>query len=272
MEGEEAMIKKNILIPITYSGLFFITYLITCKELNGTELIFRLSFGYVGNHKAFIGEAFFHYLLIVFSHILFGNRLFKNFCNATAYFYIRTVNLKRWFMEEIIQLFIDIVKFYFINILSLLSLCLLSGKLNKFEFSDILFILYFIMVYSLFTFITSIAINIISIYADSGMAFTIVEGINTIFIGFYLITGDIYTEEYLINNPYIFKYNPICHLMIGLHKSNLISMNKYLTTPKLQINLSTSILFLLLFTILFIVAGCFFINKKDLMGDKMEGE
>lgn len=266
------MNKKNIIVPVSYSVFFFMNYILTNKEISVTELISKLSFGTFGNHKGFLGEAIFQYFLIVFAHIIFGSRLFKNFCNATAYFYIRTVNLKRWFLGEALNLLIDIIKFYFINLFTLIGLCFFSGKIYKFEFSDILFILYFIALYSMFTFITCIILNIISIYADSGIAFMIVEGLNAIFIGFYLISGDIFTTEYLMDHSYIFKLNPICHLIIHIHKSNLSIMNKCLVYPLSQTSLSESFIFLLLCTIFVVIAGCLMINKMDLIGNKMEGE
>lgn len=271
MEGEEEMNKKNIIIPVSYSVFFFMIYILTNKEISVTELILRLSFGTFGNYKGCLGDAIFQYFLIVFAHVIFGSRLFKNFCNATAYFYVRTVNLKRWFIGEAINLLIDIIKFYFINLFALIGLCLFSGKIHKFEFSDILFILFFIALYSMFTFITCIILNIISIYADSGIAFMVVEGLNAIFLGLYLITGDISTT-YLMDHSYLFKLNPICHLIIHIHKSNLSIMNKYLTYPLSQTSLSASFIFLLLCTIFVVIAGCFMIDKMDLIGDKLEGE
>ncbi len=266
------MNKKNIIIPISYSTFFFMIYIFTIKEISVTDLILRLSFGTFGNSMGFLGDAIFQYFLIVFAHVIFGSRLFKNFCNATAYFYVRTINLKRWFLGEAVNLLIDIIKFYFINLFVLIGLCLFSGKMHKFEFNDILFILYFISLYSMFTFITCIILNIISIYADSGISFMLVEGLNTIFIGLYLITGNIFSTEYLMNHSYIFKLNPICHLIIHIHKSNLSITNKYLTYPLSQTSLSASFIFLLLCTILIVIASYFMIDKMDLIGDKLEGE
>lgn len=265
------MNRKNIIIPASYSVIFFMVCIFMHKKISISKLILILSFGIFNNYKACIGDAFFQYLLIVFAHVVFGTQLYKNFCNATAYFYVRTVNLKRWFLDEAAKLFTEIIQFYFINLSVLIGLCFISGKLTKIELCDILFILYFIALYSMFTFITCILLNIIAIYADSGIAFTVVESINAVFMGLYLMTGDIFTPEYLMSHSYIFKLNPICHLMIHIHKSNMTVMNKYLTNPLIQTSLSISFVFLLLCTIFVVIAGCLAINKMDLIGDKMEG-
>lgn len=266
------MNRKNIIIPASYSVIFFMVCIFVHKKISISELILVLSFGIFNNYKASVGDAFFQYLLIVFAHVVFGTRLYKNFCNATAYFYVRTVNLKRWFLDEAVILFADIIQFYFIHLSVLIGLCFVSGKLTKIELCDIFFILYFIALYSMFTFITSILLNIIAIYTDSGIAFMAVEGINAVFMGLYLMTGEIFTPEYLANHSYIFKLNPICHLIIHIHKSNITIMNEHLTNPLIQTSLSASFVFLLLCTIFVVVAGCFMINKMDLIGEKMEGE
>lgn len=266
------MNSKNILFPVIYGFFFFVFYLLPCEEISITDLVFKLSFGNFGNHKAFLGDALFVFLIVIFAHILFGNRIYKSFCNASIYFYVRTKNLKRWFVREILQLFINVFLYYLTILFVILFLSFFFNKINKFMFNDFLFVIYFIVIYALYTFNTCIIINIISIYIDSGIAFTIVESINIICIGLYLFTGDLFDNNFLLNNSYLLKYNPICHLIIGIHKSKLDIMDKYLINPIMQTNLSVSIIKSLIFMFFLIIIGCITISRIELIGEAQEGE
>ncbi|MGN0151904.1 MAG: hypothetical protein ACI39Q_05465 [Wujia sp.] len=265
------MNKKIVIIPILYSLLFFVTYLLSEKAVSASQLIIWLSFGCISNHKAFLSEAFFQFLFVMFAYTVFGNRIYKNFCNASAYFYVRTTSIRRWYLQETIAMLIDIVEYYSITLVTLMCLCFCSGKMNKIESCDLLFIIYFVTIFSIHTLGAGIAINVLSMYVNSGMALGIVAGINVFFMGCYLITGDIFSEEYLSNNSLIFKINPICHLMIGIHESKCGIMSEYLNRSLLQASLSDSIIYLSIFTISFIILGYILIDKIDILGEKEEG-
>ena len=172
-------------------------------------------------------------------------------------FFSRYPKRNKWFFTETLKL-------YLFGCIYLL-LMLISGTFACNLFSKIVIdrkmwklLFFYICIYSLYLFVSTFAINLLSILFSSNVAFIIVEGINSFFIAAFTIVGNFFAPEGVILPQYewTIKINPFYYLIFSMHNNN-----------------TDYFIFILLFfsmAVLLFICSYFVINKHDFIDSNRE--
>lgn len=262
---------KNIGIGLFYTIIFYFFFFEKVKQIDLSEIVTAFSLGSFVNHKSALNMALVQLLYIIFAFIMYGNNIYSDFCNAAAYFFVRKKNIQNWFLRATIKLYLSIISYVVVCILFIAFLCFCTGILTKCDLSGILLVVYHIIIYSIYIFTGCLVINLLSILLNSGLALGIVSGLNLLFLAAYLITGDIYDDEAILNNSWIFRINPLCHIILRIHKTNLEKLKYSLYNPLINQGLISSVFIIIASATIVCLFGIKMVSKLDILGDRLEG-
>lgn len=266
------MRKRIYIIPILLGLLLFVSYYLNVENISLRSIIFTFSFGSVEYYKPYITEVTFRYIQILIAHFIFGTYIYKHFCSASVYYFSRTKKKKKWYYIESLKMYLNI----FLYVLCLITVpvlaAIVTGKAGKILAADILFFLYYLVVYSLFIFITVEIINLLSILWASNAGFVLVEILCLTFFGLYTILGEVFDEAYITGHSWLVRWNPACHLIIKIHSSKWDFLNESINRIFIDFPLSESVIVLGLFAIAVLFAGGFLVSRIDMVNQNKEGE
>jgi|GEM_PF-6645104 len=163
----------------------------------------------------YLGEMVVSYLPILVFHVLFGNVIYKNFCVAGIYYFTRTEKIGVWIAKEALKTLCFSVLYALCTIISGFVVCNCYGKLI-FEIDKITVFEFFsyIILVSLFVYITTIAINSFAILTESGLGFVISEAVIMFTMVCFCAYKDLFGEYDTTDiHSWFLKVNPFRHLI-----------------------------------------------------------
>lgn len=182
----------------------------------------------IGYFTQYLPQITYWFFPLLFFQAFFGSYIYRHFCTASIYFFSRYTKRTRWLFKEILRLFLFCCLYLFVMLISGLVVCSLVSKV-KIDASIWKMFCYYMVIYSLYLFVVTLGINLLSIVFNSNIGFIVVEGINLFFIAAFAIAGNLFAPEGVILEQYewIIKINPFYYLIFSMRNSNndyLISM------------------------------------------------
>lgn len=242
----------------------------------GTESISNLILAYgfesVQILAPYITEMTFWYMPLLLFQILYGTFIYRHFCTAGVYFFSRKNKRVRWFLIEAAKLYL--YAFAYLLIMLLCSIGMMSVlKKTVYDRGTFLLAVYYLLIHSLFLFVTTLVINLLAILFSSLAAFVITEGICMLEIGFFVFQGEYPGEAYVLSHPWMIHCNPVSHLILWLHESRIEAVDRLIHREDIGLDLNHSVLLYLVIAILLLCAGCVIVKKYDFVGEqRTEGE
>lgn len=205
-----------------------------------------------------------NYILI----LLWGSKLYSHFCTASIYVFSRCPNRIRWYRKALLPLVKAICVFELLFLSTIVITAVLRYEVI-FSVKGFFLLGYHALIYTLWNFTLVLLVNIIAMKLGSSMAFTLVMVIHmtcTAALSIIEILTKIKAQQ---NTIEVFLwFNPVAHMVLGWHRSPLLSSE--LANSRYSLNLSVSILIPALLCIITVVTGGLFIQKQDLLVEDIE--
>lgn len=262
---------KFLLIAFVCGALSFMATAIKSDEISLNEIIFVTAFGNVEYLPYFFPTFLETYIPIMFFQFFYGTYIYRHFCTASVYYFSRKCNRTVWLLKEILSLYIFSMIYVSIYLGTEILCCSIFSNVIA-DKSSVFFILYYVALYSLFLFVTALAINILSILFTSNVGVMLVEAVVLLGVGAYLMLGKKYiTDDTLISKyAWMIKINPFAHLNIRIHSSGIELINNAINEKNIRMDLSVSIVLYLTFAILIVLFGCVVVNKHNFITTNQE--
>lgn len=193
-------------------------------ETTLSEMVFQLS----GSRGVFmLGLSFselMEFVLRLFPMFIFemyaGIILYRHFCTASIYVFSRCPHRMKWYAFESLSLFGLVCLF---NILMLAaavftSVCRYEVRTDG---EGIRLLIYHFLIYSLWTYITALLVNLTAMYFGSSTGYAAVTFMQLIFI-MLLNFADFFVRHSGsgLSHEKLLVWNPIAHLVLGWHKGS----------------------------------------------------
>ena len=251
--------------------LSFMGTAIKNDEILLNDIIISTAFGNVEYMPYFFTNFFVAYIPLTFFHFFYGTYIYSHFCTASVYYFSRKCNRTGWFLKEVGSLYIFAVLYVIIYLGSEILCCVIFSSVQA-DISSLYLILYYIVLYSLFLLVVTLAINLSSILFTSNIGLMLVEVVVMLCVGAYLMLGQKYiTDDSLIGKyTWMIKANPFSHLIMNLHSSSIEKINKAINVKNIDFDLNISCVVYLSLGIITILAGCIIVNKHNFIVSNQE--
>ena len=191
-----------------------------------------------------------------------GTELYRHFCTASVYVFSRYPHRLIWYSKEVMVVFVAVILFQAIQIATVITTTVCRYQ-TIFDAAGIGLLMYHFAIHSMWLFLATLFINLLSIYIGSDSAYLSVIGGQVA-----LITLLTFVRE--DTAPIIRAANPISHLVIGWHGSENMLYSEVLRTAYQYLNLNGSLLFVVLISVFITLMGGVLIKKHDLMISNLE--
>lgn len=240
------------------SGIFCILgYAIQSRALLLSDIVALFGMREIECYVQFLSNIAYWYIPLLFFQALYGTYVYRHFCTASVYFFSRYTKRTSWFLRESCALyFMGLIYLIMMLVAAIVCSALFSNVIIDEQSAKIF--LYYIGIYSLYLFVTTMGINIIAIIFNSNSGFLVVEGVNLFSITLFALVGNFFAPEGFILEEYewILKINPFYYLVFGMK----IQDKDYLTSLEL---------FMVLAIVTWLI-GCRVVNKRDFIGGNKE--
>jgi len=238
----------------------------TVFQLSGSEAEFPLGFSY----SELVG-----FLLIMFPLFIFeiyaGLMVYKYFCIASVYIFSRYTNRKGWYRKEAVRLYLLVLGFMLVMILSMIITVYLRGKYIIYDSEGFLLLFYHILIWSLYTYIMTMGINLLSMYFTSEKGYLIVSAYQIIcLLWIYIAAQLFYKSEGTVSFSEMVLLNPIAHLVLQWNGSCLGILNNLLSSNYLSSHLETTIFVFLILALIVTFIGEKVVIHKDILVSNQE--
>lgn len=256
---------KCISVSLFFGVFETLFYLESNDQIVFSDIIFQFSFLKTVIQGPYIIDMtlmFFPYLIF---QILFGTYIYQHFCSASVYYFSRCSNRVAWLLKEVLRLYSYVLIYLG---------CLIGGGLIvagithaiTFDLESFILFFYYLLIYSLYLYLTVVLINILAIIFNSSTAFVIVAGFEMAFILLLVLWEKflpLHDSIYAGRNSMLLQLNPVAHLVLAWHSSFLDKLNAKINVYSISFDLNISILLFLGLSILVTVIGCKVVKKKD---------
>lgn len=235
------------------------------EEVSLIMMVKVLSFGEFQIDATYL----YFFLIRYFPFLLFqafcGVSLYRHFCTASVYFFTRVENRDRWYLKETGKLFLYVIV-YLLALFISYFFCV-NWKyhivINK---EGILFCLYFLVNQTLWLFSMTLLINLLSICWGSSTGFLIVAGLQMTWIAYYAFLEDVlvfYQTDNIKWKILLLQINPLSHLVLKWHSSNIESLHAHINELRIDFPLSSSILVFTMIAIGIFIIGGVVVKKQE---------
>lgn len=262
---------RNTILIALIVGIFSLgTGIFEYSDTSVSQVILHSAFSGIEYYPQYVVYLSYQYMPLLIFQIVFATYIYKHFCSASIYFFSRNINRIKWFLKEIRKLYIHTVLYLAIfNIVGIM----ITNLFIKVSVDDgvILLIAYYILIHSLYLFLTTLTINIVAIISRSDIGFIVVEGFILLEMVTYLLLGNRIQNDVIEGvNLYMLKSNLIANLILPIHSSNITSVNKFINEKSLEFDLNFSVLYYLMISIVIIIVGTYVVEKREFIVNNKE--
>jgi len=263
---------KYFLFSALLGAFCCLFYINQSESVCFSDIILKFSFSEFVIHISYLAIFSAWFLPLLVFQALFGTYIYRHFCSASVYYFSRCGHRVSWFIKEAVSLY----PYTIIYLLIMLSTgTIIAGITNHlyFDKASLLILIYYLLVHSLWLYLTTLLINILAIKLSSGGAFIIVAGFQIFCIALFAYWGNNPNfGEYPLQEKYarILQFNPLSHLVIGWHSSRIDIVNEKINALGMQFDLNRSIVLFFLLSIVVISAGCLVVKKQDFIVTNIE--
>lgn len=236
-------------------------------QLSGSRGSFVLGFSY-SELASFVMRLFPTFLFELYAGIM----LYQHFCTASIYVFSRYPYRMKWYISEVCQLGGKVCIFNMVLLVS--AIFISSGRYEvQINYAGMVLVFYHFFIHSLWVYIMALSVNLLAIYLGSSNTFVLV--ISSQLVGTVLLNLIDLLVRYFDNRlsyKVFLIWNPIAHLVLGWHNSNMEMVNKVLVSPYMQTDLNNSLIMFALFGIIVTLIGSVIIKNHDLLVSDLETE
>lgn len=257
-----AAIVSGVYLSVTYinphDGVITLSEMIL--QLSGSRGRFVLGFSY-SELASFVMRLFPAFLFELYAGIM----LYQHFCTASIYVFSRYPYRMKWYISEVCQLGGKVCIFHMALLVS--AILTSSGRYElQIDYAGMVLMLYHFLIYSLWVYIMALSVNLLAVYLGSGSAFALVIFIQ---LACTVLLNPMDLIVRYFDNRLSYKalliWNPIAHLVLGWHNSNMEMVNKVLASPYMQTDLNNSLIMFVLLGIIATFIGSVIIKNHDLL-------
>lgn len=256
---------KSLLIAIVCGILSGIPFLYTGEVTSLLDVINKLSFSEFYIDATYIAKFFVWYFPLMIFQIVWGTYIYRHFCTASVYYFSRLKNRITWFAGEIPKLYLYILLYLTVLLVScMLPMLLFRGIVV--DSNSIIILIYYYVIQSLWLYITTMLINILSIKWGSSIGFVLVSGVQIFFIGMFAPLQSILNFDVPENLEFksrILKLNPISHLVLNWHSSSVSELNGEINKFDILFDLNESVVLFLFLSVIVSIIGCFVVKRQE---------
>lgn len=264
---------KCVTVAILWGVFRSIYYLGTSGDLLLSDLIIQFSFSDVEFIMVYLIDLSIEFLPFILFQALFGTYIYQHFCTASVYYFSRTPKRVSWFLNESVKLYLLTLIYPIMMIVSGIAL----GSINNqiiFDRESIILLIYYVLIHSLWLFITTALINILAIKFDSSLGFISIVGLQMTLIMMLLLWDNVFP---LVDSPniarhgFLLKLNPISHLILSGHTSRIEELNSRLNYWNINFDLNVSVIVFLLISLVVVAIGSVVVKKQEWIEFSREG-
>ncbi|HAH19237.1 MAG TPA: hypothetical protein DCL29_09590 [Eubacterium sp.] len=253
---------KTIIIGIIV-GIMVLISGINVTKMNVYQYILYISFTGIGMYKEYIGEFFYRYMPLLIFNIIYGIYIYRHFCCASVYFFSRKNNRIQWFVKEIMDLYIHALLYILMICMTGMMVIFIDDKCFM-DYDELIILLYYVIIYSLYLLVTTLAINIVAIVFNSTIGFISVQSVVFFMIAYMMNMGK-KLEVIPVRKRYLLflKVNPVSNLLFQIHKIKVEDRYKFLLQEGIDIEMRYSIMYFLALVAILIIIGSIVVHKKE---------
>ena len=239
-------------------------------DIRLSELIMYPAFFSADFYPQFIMSITHWFVPLLTFQILFGTYIYRHFCSASVYYFSRNKNRIKWYLQETAKLYVFVLCYLGGMLLSGIAITAMQRPII-FDNASIGILLYYLLIHSLYLFVTTLGINILSIRFSGITAFGVVEGINLSAIAIFTLLGSVIDEIELIQkHSWIFKVNPFAHLVFTIHSSRIKVINTVINIKGIQFDLNVSVIFFAILVTCTMFLGGVGVNQCEFLTNSKE--
>ncbi len=234
-------------------------------QLSGSRGSFALGFSYA-ELAAFLMRLFPQFIFELYAGIM----LYRHFCTASVYVFSRYPHRVKWYIREATHLGGAVCIFHLILLAAIIVTT--TGRYElQIDSAGIVLVAYHFFIHSLWIYAMTLSVNLLAIYFGSSTAYSFVISVQlvcTVLLNLMDWLVRYYEGKLFYEN--VIKWNPIAHLVLSWHSSDMENVSQVLTSPYMQVDLKCSLFIFLLFGIIITFIGAFIVKKYDLLVSDLE--
>lgn len=256
---------KYFVFSIIWGIIQTMFYFRTDQVVLFSDIMFVFSFYKPSFFITSIIDMVMNYIPLLFIQILYGTYIYRHFCSTSIYFFSRCANRQVWLLKEAIKLYYYIVIYLFCMVASGTLFCMLNFGVY-FDEGSIYLLFYYMLIFSLWLYITTLSVNLIAVFIGSSNSASIMIGIQIILL---LLLGIFDTWIPIDTNKMtagsLLKLNPISHLVLSWHNSRIFSVNRLVNILNINFTFHNSMIYMGTLAIILTLIGGVIIQKMQII-------
>ena len=256
---------KCLSVAILWGAFQALFFLGVSDELLLSDMILEFGFSEVAFLTVYLIELSIKLLPYFLFQILFGTYIYQHFCTASIYYFSRRPNRVKWFIAECGKLYLFAFIYPFMMVISGTAVASITNQI-MFDKESLILLIYYVLIHSLWLFLTALLMNMIAIKLDSSYGFVVVVGLQFAFVSMLLLWENVWPlvdTPNLIKHVFLLKLNPISHLILAWHSSPIAELNERLNYLNIDFSLNASVIAFFIASIAMIVVGCIVVKKQE---------
>ena len=260
---------RAILVGMLWGVLYSLFFINSRFQVTLSSIVFVFGFDRPDFLIDYVFLITMHMFPIFMFQVLFGTYIYRHFCTASIYYFSRYEKRGKWFLQEAYSLYLYGFVYLLVEVIvTVVIACIFEPVIWDKE--GIILFFYHIVIQSLWLWFTTLLVNIIAIKSNSSTGFTIVSGIQFLFIFLILLWKDIFpleevAKEVIIRNGWLLQLNPIAHLVLSWHSSFLPEVNQLICLYPISFDLNHSVILFILYNFILIGIGYRMIEKEEII-------
>ena len=202
--------------------------------------------------------------------VFFGIVLYRQFCTASIYVFSRCPRRMHWYLGEVLPIGVAVLLYQFLSLATIVIVTLFRYQLVV-DYAGIILLVYHFLIQSAWIYAMTLGINLLAILIGSNSSFL---GL----VGFQMISTTLLASVDRIREwfssaglqEFFLRVNPVSHLVLGWHHSNIEKVNQVLAPPYWGLDLNRSLLYVLVLLGLVLFLGSILVKKHDLIISDIE--
>lgn len=265
---------KCTILAIFCGGFQAIFFLDMKDKINFSQIIITFGFSDVSFILVYLIDLTIKLLPFYLFQILFGTYIYQHFCTASVYYFSRCQNRVKWFLKESSKLYILTFCYPFLMVFLGTLVASITNQII-FDKDSFLLLIYYVLIHSLWLFMTTLLVNIMAIKFESTIGFITVVALQMISVSTLLLWNKVWPLDDGTNvdkHAFFLKFNPISHLILTWHSSSIKGVNQWINYLQIHFPLIQSVIVYFLLSMIVIFIGCYVVKRQEWVTMRKEGE
>ncbi|MCD8501321.1 MAG: hypothetical protein LRY71_06080 [Bacillaceae bacterium] len=240
---KKSVTQSVLLIAILWGGFQSLYFIGLETELLLSDIILEFGFSLVEFILVSIIDLSIKFLPFILFQIVFGTYIYQHFCSASVFYFSRCPNRIKWFVIESVKLYMIAFIYPLLMVVSATGMASITNHII-FDGTSFLLLFYYVLIHSIWLFLTALLINVISITLDSSFGFIIVVSLQLACVSLLLLWENVWPladSPDVVRHVLLLKFNPISHLILSWHSSSFTELNDRLNYFQIDFSLNTSV-------------------------------